>query len=771
MARWTLGFLMGVVVLTHFSYLPKLQIAYSCIALSSISVILFRHTTSFLISLVITCLLGFSWALLVAHHRTQHYLPTVLEGKTLIVLGKVDSIPEYQRHQLRFDFLIKKIASQVSVHYPIRVRLSGYRYHPFTKRPRLQKGELWQLAIRLKRPRAFWTPGSFDYQAELFQQNVQAVGYIVDRVSPRLVEAASFYYFIDHLREKLAHHIKKSLQGYPLVGLISALTTGVRYEISDEQWQVMRRTGTNHLFAISGLHLAFISTIIYSITRFIYCRIPYAVLMVPASQIAAGLTALFAIFYAVLSGFALPVQRALVMLLVFLWASLFRRNITSGHAFYCALLIILVYAPFSVLSASFWLSFMAVAFILYRIVARLKPANAWQAWGQMQFGLSLGLIPFSLLFFHQIACLSFVANSIAIPVVGFIILPMALAGSLMTFIIPVGGNALLQLSERLLELIWQLLNYLATLQWTQYSASIATPWLLLTSFLGLLLLLAPQGIPSRFLSLFYLLPLFLWKAEGPKSGEIWFSLLDVGQGLATVIRTQHHNLVYDTGPSRAIDTGRAVLLPFLQELDIKKLDMLMVSHADNDHIGGSYSLLQQLPVDQIVSSSPEKFLPHRAKFCQEKTSWQWDEVTFEVLYPAANQVYSGNNSSCVLKVSNQKHSILLTGDIEKEGEAYLVNQVADRLASTILIVPHHGSKTSSSIEFLNKVRPAIALFPTGYHNQFKFPHKVVLNRYKRLKSIIYDTAMDGAISLKSDPVTNVIQVETYQQKHHRFWQG
>jgi competence protein ComEC len=769
MTRWTLGFLVGVMIITRFSYLPPLQVAWWCIGLS-IGFVFFFRASFFWFPFFVACFLGFSWALIIAHDKMHHSLPKVLEGQTLIATGTVVSIPEYRANQLRFDFLIKEIVTKVPINYPLRVRLNRYFYGNLDKLPSVKKGDVWQFALRLKRPRSFWNPGSFDYQAQLFLQNIQATGYIVAKFSPRFIQAASFYYCIDSLREKLTHNIKISLKNYPLVGLISALTTGVRYDITNEQWQVMRGTGTNHLFAISGLHLAFIVGIIYFLTRFFYCRITHASLIIPVSQVAAGLTGLFAIFYAALAGFALPVQRALLMLLVFLWANLCRRNFALGYAFTCSLLVILVWAPFSVLSASFWLSFMAVMFILYGVLGRLKAESGWRTWGRTQYSVGFGLIPLSLLFFHQISWISFIANLLAIPAIGFVILPLALLGSFMTLLIPVWGCALLVLTERLLELLWQFLTYLSMMKWAQYTAFIATPWVLLASLLGLLVLFAPYGIPARYLSAIYLLPLFLWKPQGPKSGEIWFSLLDVGQGLASVVQTQHHTLVYDTGPNRSFDAGRAVLVPFLQQRGITKLDMLLVSHGDNDHIGGASSLLREMPVISIVSSVPKKFFPRCADFCKGKTHWEWDKVNFAILYPMANDVYSGNNSSCILKISNHSHSILLTGDIEKTGENYLVNGVNDQLASTVLLVPHHGSKTSSSIAFLNKVSPSIALFSTGYRNQFRFPHPVVLKRYQRLHASIYDTAVDGAIILKLNPNTKTIEIETYRQKHHRFWQ-
>lgn len=771
MARWTLGFLIAALIITHFSALPSLQLVGCLVVISSLLLVFFRRHFAFLFPWLIAFLVGLVWVLLVANNRVKHYLPSALEGKTLLATGMIVSIPEYHSHQLRFDFLIKKIATNLPINYPLRVRLSGYRYSRFYHPPQLSKGEVWEFTIRLKRPRAFWNPGSFDYQAALFEQNIQATGYILDKSNPRLIQAASFYYIIDHLREKVTTNIKKALNNYPLLGLISALTTGVRYEITEAQWNVMRGTGTNHLFAISGLHLAFITGFIYWITRFIYARIPYATLVIPAPKIAAGLTCVLAVFYSILAGFALPIQRALIMLLVFLIANLFGRNLPPGAALNYALLIILVCSPFAVLSASFWLSFMAVAFIFYAALGRIKPTKNWRAWLNTQYSIGLGLIPVSLLFFQKISWLSFIANAIAIPSVGFIILPIALIGGVTTLFISSWGNSLLILAERLLELLWQLLTYFSTLDWAQYTTFIINPWILISSLFAVLLLLAPKGFPGRNLSILYLLPLVFWRPEPPKYGEVWFNLLDVGQGLATVVQTQHHILVYDTGPNRSFDAGRTVLVPFLQYSGINKLDMLMVSHGDNDHIGGAKTLLEKIPVAHIISSVPEKFLPQQAKFCAANTRWEWDQVSFEILYPPANTTYLGNNSSCVLKISTPKNSILLTGDIEKEAENYLVHHLSDHLHSTILIVPHHGSKTSSGIEFLNTVNPRIALFATGYRNQFKFPHTIVLQRYQSLGAKIYDTALDGMITLKLNPNSYVIETETYQQKQQYFWKN
>ncbi|KAF5272354.1 hypothetical protein FQR65_LT17439 [Abscondita terminalis] len=718
------------------------------------------------------CCLGFSWSLVTAHQQLALQLPKILEGKTLIAKGRIITIPENFSNVVRFDFLIQKLETSVSLRYPIPVRIKGYFYKNSNVLADFKKGDIWQFALRLRRSRAFWNPGSFDYQAELFQQNICATGYLLEKLPLRLIQRTNAYYFIDNLRQKINANIKKALEAYPLIGLISALTTGIRCEITDEQWRVMRGTGTNHLFAIAGLHLAFIAGIIYWIVRFILCCIPAVTLYIPAPKIAGALTLLLTIFYSALAGFAIPTQRALLMLSIFSLAIIKQRYLTNWHSFHLTLLIILIMEPFAVLSVSFWLSFAAVVLIFYAVSNRIKPLKNWRVWCRIQLTLSLGLIPLSLLFFHQISWLSFIANLIAIPFIGFLILPLSLLGSLLSLVSIVSGKNILIFVEKLLELLWRLLNFFSEIPFTQYYTYLSNRWILASSLIGILLILAPRGTPARYLGFIWLLPLFFGKNQGPQYGDIWIHLLDVGQGLASVIRTQHHVLIYDTGPrlSPSFDTGKLVLLPFLQTIGVHKVNLMVISHGDNDHSGGATIILKQIQVDKILSSIPKKFLPRIVYLCEEKMHWQWDGINFEILYPPSNLNYLGNNSSCVLKISNQLQSILLVGDIEKAAENYLVHTKQKSLQSTVLIVPHHGSKTSSSIEFLNYVQPAYALFATGFHNRFKFPHKIVLNRYQRLGSKIYNTATDGTITLRLNAHSYNIQAETYYERNHRFWQ-
>ncbi len=560
MARWTLGFLMGVVGITQLSYLPSVKLAYMLILMC---VILFIFTffklytfSNWGLFFIASCL-GFSWSLIIAHQHCSQQLPKILEGKTLLAKGRILTIPENDSGIVRFDFLIQHLETSVAIHYPITARIKGYFYNS-NKLINLKKGDIWQFALRLRRPHSFWNPGSFDYQAELFQKNIGATGYLAKKFPLRLIESKNKYYFTDNLRQKITMNVKKILKNYPLLGLISALTTGIRFEITDDQWQVMRGTGTNHLFAISGLHLAFITGIIYGIARFIFCRIPYAILYIPAPKIAGVLTILSAIFYSAIAGFAIPTQRALLMLSVFLMAKLYGRYLTNGYSFYVALLIILIIEPFAVLSASFWLSFVAVFLIFYSISNRIKPLKKWAAWCRIQITLSLGLIPLALLFFHQVSWISFFANLIAIPFIGFIILPLSLFGSLLSLVSFRLGSISLILSEQLLELLWKILRFFSEIPLTQYYSYLSTNWILVSSLVAVILLLGPKGIPGRWLGFIWVLPLFFFEAKGPQQGDVWIHLLDVGQGLASVVRTQHHVLIYDTGPrlSPSFDAGK-----------------------------------------------------------------------------------------------------------------------------------------------------------------------------------------------------------------------
>lgn len=766
MRTWILAFLLGDSLLLTLSSLPNLVWVWLLLIICATFYFFRALHAAPLHKLLFACLLGFAWGLLHAHAELNLQLPTDLESKTLLIKGTVASIPEQHDKNVSFDFF-------ANFEKPMRIRLNWFK-GVYSNSPLplvgegarragegLHVGDTWQLTVRLKRPRSFWNQGSFDYEGWLFERHVHANGYVVESENNKLIKTNHFSHAIDRLREYLANTVTQSLKDKPLVGLINALTVGVRNQITEQQWQVMRGTGTNHLFAIAGLHIGFVAGMIYALVSFIWRRAGRLSLYIPTPQAAAFASLIAAIFYSALAGFALPTQRAVIMLSVFLLATLLRKQLPAWTAWSLAIFIVLLIEPLAVLSDSFWLSFGAVAYIIYGISARVGVGKWWQHWARTQWVVAVGLIPLTLLFFHQSSLAGFFANAFAIPWVGFVVLPLCLLGSL------TGLSFLISLSERAMELIWPALEYISHLDQAQWFAYIANSWVLVTASIAMILLLAPRGFPARWLGIIWLLPLIIWKPAQPKYGEVWFTLLDVGQGLASVVRTQHHVLIYDAGPkfSESFDTGNAVVVPYLNYVGVNTVDTLMISHPDNDHIGGANSVLSQLKVKQIFTSAPEKF--KSAQYCEAGQHWQWDGVRFDVLYPTKTLQGLDNDSSCVLRVDNGKQSIFLVGDIEKASEKYLVANAKEFLTTTILVVPHHGSKTSSTIDFVNAVHPQYALFPVGYRNKFGFPKAEVVRRYQQINAKIFTTVDDGSIMFKL--IGDKILLETYREKFGKFW--
>lgn len=589
---------------------------------------------------IFTLLAGLISLFLAVDRQWAWCLPDTVKGQTIIVTGTIVSIPKNKDRLLQFEMLVD--GGEI---FPI-LRLN-WRANP----QQLTVGDRWQLSVRLKSPRGFWDPGSFDYQAWLFENRIRATGYVVPSHEDRLLSRSHLQHSIDQLREKLADAISVSLDDKPLAGLIAALAVGMRDHITAQQWAVMRGTGTNHLFAIAGLHIGFIAGMFYTMVNFIWRRAGRLPLYLATPQ-AAALAALFAaILYSALAGFALPTQRAVLMTAVFLAATLWRKKLSAWYAWRLALLIILIWEPLVILSASFWLSFGAVAIIIYGVSARLKQGNLLWQWGRAQWVVAIGLIPFSLLFFQQASLAGFIANAIAIPCVGFVILPLSVLGNIAWLIAPKLATGLWILAEYALELVWFLLSHIAALNWAQWITPISNPWVLLSGLVAILLLLAPRGIPCRWLGFIWLMPLLIWQPSKPSNGEVWFTLLDAGRGLSAVIQTRHHTLVYDTGQrfSANFNAATAVLLPYLQILHINRIDDLIVSRGDSSHLGGAASLLAQIPLQHIITSAPRFFAANLATPCSALPHWQWDNVKFQIL-----------NKSCDLYVTTGIQHILLT---------------------------------------------------------------------------------------------------------------
>ncbi|MCK5640480.1 MAG: DNA internalization-related competence protein ComEC/Rec2, partial [Gammaproteobacteria bacterium] len=535
------------------------------------------------------------------------------------------------------------------------------------------------------------------------------------------------------------------------------------------QWEVLIATGTNHLMAISGLHIGLVAGLVYLLVRWLWVFAGSLALTVPAPKAGAFAALLAAMVYAALAGFSIPTQRALVMIAVAMGAVLLQRHVLPRQGLALALLLVLLLDPLAVLAPGFWLSFAAVAVILYGMAGRLSPRGIWWRWGRVQWLVAIGLLPFMLLLFGRVAPLSPLANIIAVPWMGFLVVPLTLLGALLLPLTEPVANLLLTSAVWLVELLWPLLEGLA-----DASSGLQFPapplWAMLPGLIGMAWLLAPRGWPVRGLGIIGLLPMLLNSPAKPNAGEVWLTLLDVGQGLATVVQTTNHVLVYDTGPrfSDSFDTGKAVVAPYLQHRGIGRIDTLVISHGDNDHIGGAQSLSRALPVEEILTSVPGKIPWQRSTPCQRGQQWRWDGVDFEVLHPPSHYRSRGNDGSCVIRVSSRAGDVLLTGDIEALSELELVLQEADALQTRILIAPHHGSKTSSNESFVTAVAPEYVLLPVGYRNRYGLPNAEVVSRYQKAGSRLLDTASHGAISVVMGSQHDILPT-TYRSFARRYW--
>ncbi len=746
------AFVLGVTWVQHWSRLP---VAYEWLVLIVIGLWLgFRRHW-----LGCAMLLGVLWASTYADWRLSGQLADDLQGQDVRIQGFILSLPQQQDHRSSFDFTVTRAPPGI----PDKLRLTWY--DPPTL---LRAGQAWEMTVRLKRPHGRSNPGGFDYEAWLFANHIAATGYV--RTHPeagRIAPPVRISRYIGVWRQAISDRLDAALPDSRQLGVIKALTIGSQDLISRQQWELFRKTGVVHLMVISGSHISLIAGLLFLGVRWAWAR--YGGLRVSPQNMAALLAWLAALLYAALAGFSVPTQRAVLMLTVGLCAVVWQRHTAPFQVLGLALLAVVGFDPLAVLSVGFWLSFTAVALLIFISAGRLGKAGYWREALKLHFAMAIGLAPLLLVFFQQVSLVSPLANWLAVPLVGLCITPMALLATGLAGLSASLARLLLWPVDQLLQGLEWVLRYMA--DWPVASLSCPQPpwYAVLLAGVGTLWLFAPKGMPGRCLSPFLFLPLFFVDVDKPRTGEVWLTLLDVGQGLATVVQTERHALVFDTGAkySEQSDMGDSVVLPFLRYQGITQIDALMISHGDNDHSGGADSLLTELPVAAVYSSVAEWAERKGGQYCMAGHHWQWDEVQFTVLSPTERPLASENDQSCVLKITGSRHGFLLTGDIEQTAEKQLVEQYAAQLSSTVLIAPHHGSKTSSSWEFLQQVQPQWVLIPAGYRNRFGFPHPRVLERYRSMGLKSFSTGEHGAISVKA--LGSALDFEVARQKRKRYW--
>lgn len=625
--------------------------------------------------------------------------------------------------------------------------------------PRL--GDTWQLELRLQRPRGSSNPGGFDTETWMFRERITAAGYVVPG-RRNLLLASDQLTGLQRYRTRLIERVFRVVEEPQVAAVIVAVAVGARHLLAREQWDRYAVTGTSHLMAISGLHVG-----LAALAAFMVCSVVLAMSGVRGNnhKLALFLSLLVAGAYVLLSGLAVPAQRAMIMLIIATVIVLRERQLQSGLVVLGAAVLIAAADPLATMTPGFKLSFAAVILLLW-IGQRSQPRGRLAGVRQlasMQLVLLLGLLPLTVLIFERVALLAPFVNFIAVPLFSIVTVPA-------TLIAAAGGSDMfLQIAAASIGwLEWMIANVAGMPGADTKIAEITRQvWpLLLLPFIWALL---PPGWPGRASAWLALLALLLWKPAAPPYSCVDLTFMDVGQGLAIVARSNRHALLYDTGPAyRSGGTAAEhAILPYLRSQRIPSLDKLIVSHADLDHAGGVGAVARAVPITDLMWGEPLPDSRPHGRHCEQGERWSWDGIDFRVLHPS-DATFSGNDASCVLLVAAGAHRALLTGDIEIAAEKSLVRG-GDLPLVDIVTVPHHGSLTSSSTPFTQRVAPNYALVSAGHRNRWRFPRAEVVSRWREAGAEVLRTDLSGAIRVRMCQRSGVQILRHEREYRRRLW--
>ncbi|MEO7065939.1 MAG: DNA internalization-related competence protein ComEC/Rec2 [Rhodanobacter sp.] len=710
-------------------------------------------------------LLGVVWAAWRGAAAMDARLPRSLEGSDFAVVGTITGLPLAGVGASRFNLRIEQAAldgKQIPLHGKVTVSWYG-------DAPLLRPCTRWHLLLRLKRPRGLLNPGGADSERSALERGVIATGYV--RKDVENAQLARAPWCIDGVRNAVVHGIVARVHDPHDASLLRAFAVGDTRGLQQRDWSVARANGVSHLIAISGFHVGVAAVFGVWLAAFGYFLWPRFGLYVPRLQAQAAAALLAAAAYSALAGFGLPTVRTLLMIAVLAAARCSRRGSHGAQSLALALLAILLFDPLAVLSAGFWLSFIGVGFLMLCLQARGHGFRAFlYELSNGQLLMTVALLPLTMWFFGQASLVGALSNLIAVPFVSFVIVPCALFGTLLLGVWPPLATPVWWLAAHLVHAQWWLLEQMATWPGAHWYLPVVQPWALLLALVGSLWLFLPRGVPLRWLGLLLFLPLLRPPIQLPATGAFQVWTLDVGQGLSVLLRTRHHVLVYDAGaryPS-GFDLGESVVVPSIHALGMTRLDLLIITHADNDHAGGAAAVAAAFPDARRLAGEPARMKVPMSQ-CVAGQSWQWDSVEFRVLSPPADGMSAkGNDRSCVLLVVGAGGRLLLTGDISHKVEP----QVAAALgagSAPVLLVPHHGSKTSSSTAFIAAVQPPFAIVSAGWRNRFGHPKPEVLARYADAHVPVFNTAIQGAIPLVFTPGTTPQRGAGVRLQRRRYW--
>lgn len=690
-------------------------------------------------------------------------IPITVEGE--VVSLPRNSLTRTGANAQRFEFSAHHVEPQ-TCKGPRRLLLTYYGDEI------VRPGQRWRMGVKLKKPWGLSNPGSFNIQSWYAQSEVGATGNVGRNKALLLEEGPPDWRNYNLLRQYLSHEIAQLEIDSQVKGILRAITVADKSGMDGHMWTVFQRFGINHLLVISGLHIGFIAGLGFLLGGQL-ARLMSILGFIRLAGVVQGISAFsFAFAYAALAGFGLSTLRATTMLTCFIFASLISRFSFSGNNLLIAAALIVIAMPLSVISSGFWLSFLAVACLLWLgswSVNRRLPLKTLHAHVYM----SLAMIPLGGWFFGGVSQVALLANLVLVPLVGLFTVPIALLGVAMLLCgFSLWAQVLLVAAWPLEKILPHAVAFADTHTEVLYRFLSLTATEMLLTLLALALLPVPLPWNIRLLIPLLALPIFLPVQDGVMNSEYAakLTILDVGQGTAVVLQSGGQTLLYDTGGGDPAgrNMANAVILPYLRAEGVQALNTVVISHGDNDHSSGVKTILKSMQVGALLKG---EYLPGQetARVCRAGEAWRWPSgVTFQVLSPDASRGQSSNNSSCIIQVHIGEFSLLLPGDIEAKGEKDVVAYWRSALQSEILLASHHGSATSSSFPWIKSVQPRQLVFSNGYLNQFGHPHNAVRTRFEQRGTSTFSTALEGALEIYIDP-NHAILIKSNRTLQRRYW--
>lgn len=740
------------------------------LALLILAVIIFRlPATRFLAWF----LLGFATMWGAAWSVIDDRLDPAVQGETISIVARIAEFPRITDDLLRFI-----VEHDERSDLPARIRLSWYEPEAV---PAL--GEVWQLRVRLRRPRGYANPGGFDYEGWLFRQRIGATGYVVNHKDNQRLATVPVG-LTSRIRQDFVNRVTQLLPNDDAAAVLLAVGVGARHRISREQWERYAITGTSHLMAISGLHIGLAAGGIFLLAWAIFAlfcrRLNVRDVALVTAVLAAGI-------YAAVSGFAVPARRAFLMAMLAAAAVLLRHRLNVATLLAIPCLLLLFADPISIQSPGFRLSFAAVAILLWSLHSRfLEPLPRDGAWfdypgvgqvignlrrlGTLQVALLTGLFPLTVLIFGRFSLVAPPMNLLVLPLFNFITVPFCLVGMILQGPLQPLGDQLLGIAYHSIRLVLSLVSLAAELPGVRAEILPAERLGIVIALLPCVHVVFPRGWPGRKLAWIAMAAVMLYRPPAPPPGCLDYHVLDVGQGLAVVLRAGEHTVLFDTGPAfrSGSSTADIVVIPFLRSRGIARLDTLIVSHADQDHAGGVAAIANQFAIGSTLVGETLPGSDLQQVPCSTASSWIAGGVRFRFLHPAPDAAWDGNNASCVLEVTTGNHKILLTGDIETPVEATLLEKSLTGPVNTV-IVPHHGSRTSSSPDFVDRLRPQLAIVSAGFGNRWGFPKADVVRRWEHAGARLLETATSGAIGQRICTGSGADTLRLQRRDSRRYW--